>query len=313
VAPVGRLQVVASLKRDLEADNELVKEIGHYQAELRTKQQALMPNLMAFEKFRGPPGLPGFRGLPGLPGKAGIQGVTGRQGPPGAPGRRAKQPRSLPLLWCGVRAYIAAVLCFVVVWVHIRPAPGDKANRAEQGHYQQHARFRDRVCATGAAASGAQGLPGPPGPYAECPHCHVQGGKVWIQGHYIPAGAPIPEGSFPDARPGTPGAAAPDSPEGKAAAAKFAAEDRARRRKAREGKRVLEWCGKRSKCDGKYPDDEDSYDHHKPLKWFNKVALCRAQHPVGVCGLGCSAGSLLRAANRLPARRCLAACRWLAP
>ena len=125
--------------------------------------------------------------------------------------------------------------------------------------------------ATGAAASGAQGIPGPPGPYAECPHCHVEGDRVWIRGHYIPAGAPVPPGTFPDARPGTPGAAPPDSPEGKAAAAKYAAADKARRRKAREGKRVLEWCGKRSKCDGKYPSDERDVDQHKPLKWFSEV------------------------------------------
>lgn len=96
-ALTGRLQVVASLKRDLEADNELAKEIGQYQAKLRNKQQALMPNLMAFEKFRGPPGLPGFPGLPGPAGKTGLQGVTGRQGPPGVPGARAPKPPA-PLL-----------------------------------------------------------------------------------------------------------------------------------------------------------------------------------------------------------------------
>lgn len=81
-----RLQVIATLKRDLEADNELVKQIGEYQGKLRRKQQTLMPNLMKFEDLRGPPGLAGFAGLKGRPGAPGVRGAPGPQGPPGAPG-----------------------------------------------------------------------------------------------------------------------------------------------------------------------------------------------------------------------------------
>ena len=139
---------------------------------------------------------------------------------------------------------------------------------------------------TGPKAVGALGPPGPPGPYATCPHCtngDADFNSGWIRGHYIPKGADIPEGSFPDAPCGTPGGPAcpsPDSPEGKAMAAAEAAAEAAaaaeRRAKAREGQRTLEWCGKRSKCTGKYPDD--NIDHHKPMVWF-KTEVCHPPPP----------------------------------
>ena len=122
---------------------------------------------------------------------------------------------------------------------------------------------------------GAPGLPGPPGPIADCPRCHGQP-ATWVRGHYAPKGAELPPCSMPDRPPGAPGACPADSPQGMAAAAAAAeraaaAKERAaeQRRKDRVGKRVLDWCGKRSKCNGEYVEERP--ERRKPLKWFTPV------------------------------------------
>ena len=61
-------------------------------------------------------------------------------------------------------------------------------------------------------------------------------------------------------------AAAAAAAERAAAAKERAAEQR---RKDRVGKRVLDWCGKRSKCNGEYVEERP--ERRKPLKWFTPV------------------------------------------
>jgi len=56
-------QVIATLKKDLEEDNELVKLIGESQVTLRRKHRRLVPELIEFEQVKGPPGFPGYPGL----------------------------------------------------------------------------------------------------------------------------------------------------------------------------------------------------------------------------------------------------------
>ena len=91
-------QVIATLKKDLEADNELVKLIGESQVTLRRKHRQLVPKLIEFEQVEGPPGFPGYPGPPGPPGA--YPGPPGLAGPRGVPGQTT---HNAPFLF---RAYL---------------------------------------------------------------------------------------------------------------------------------------------------------------------------------------------------------------
>jgi len=237
---------MATLKRDLEADNELVKRIAQYQGKLRKKQTQLMPKLIAFETYRGPPGLAGLAGRPGRAGNEGNRGPRGGKGLTGATGRNAigavgrqGQMRTCPHCTNGNSAFNAG-------WI--------------RGHFIPVAAQTD---------FNQIGGPIPAGSFPDAPP-------------FSPGAAPIPAGSFPDAPPGSPGAAPIDSPEGKTAAAK-AAEAKADQAKAtdaakhatqreRNPRQGFQWCGKRSNCDG-HAARKDWVDEHKPLKWFTPQAV----------------------------------------